>query len=124
MKVNDLIPHDELINLAIMIAIISVLVLFLSPVMAELPSGGIEGAVIVFVLLIVFLYLGHKVGFPDFKEFVTLFLAASAYGTILGTFLPDLSGYIIAAPQFTVTAIAWTMVYIGLAKVVRKMTKL
>lgn len=124
MKLSDFWPQGQLWNLLIMVVIMSGVSLVAAPIMAMLPAGGFMGAIVALVLLAFFLWLGKKVGYPDFKEFITLFVAAGAYGTILGTFIPNISGYILAAPQFTITGIAWTLVYIGLAKMVRNIIKL
>ena len=90
-----------------------VLALVLGPVYAAIGYQTIIGGIIALVLLLV---VAAKTDLDKmtFFNIIVLFIAVGLLGSILLTIFPAAAPYIISVNNFAdLTAIAWTLVYIG-----------
>ncbi len=98
----------------------TVLGLVLGPVYAITGYQTIVGLLIAFVLL-VFVKLESDLDAMKVFDIILLFVAIALFGTIITTIVPVAAPYIISVSSLSLTAFAWSLVYIGLAMIAKDM---
>lgn len=118
-KLKDL-GITALILVLIASVLSTVLSMVLGPVYQTVGFQAIIGGIIALVLLLV---VAGETGLDEMKFFdiIVLFVAVGLIGSVIVTFLPAVASYIISVESFSsLTAIAWSLAYIGLAMWVRE----
>lgn len=120
--IDDLknIAITALLLLIIASALSVVVSMLLGPVYQAVGYQTIIGGVIALILLMV-VAAQTDLDKMSFVNIIILFVAVGLIGSVITTFLPAVAPYIISVESFAnLTAIAWSLVYIGLAMAVKE----
>jgi len=106
-------------SVAIIGGVVSILLsMILSAIEPVFPfAGGLVSGLIALALVIL-LAKESKIDDMNFVGVLTLLFAVSLVGSIIATFLPVISPYILSVTDFTLSGLMWTVVYVMIAEAI------
>lgn len=111
-----------LLNQALVIGLIGGLVgIGASMVFGSFFASPIGQLIISLVLLVGFIYVGlqSKI-YANFFRFLTLLFGVGIVSSFFAAFFPAVTPYVLSLPEFTISGLLTTGLYIGIAELIRK----
>ena len=102
-----------------------VVAILLTTVIGMLPSDAISQIAISVVMLVVLVAIAAKTGVNNLKLYdaVKLFAGIGIVGSIVNLIVPGVSQFVLTAPEFTISGLLMTFIYVGAGMYVLKALK-
>jgi len=97
----------------------------LAIVLGMLPSDAISQIVISTAMLVVLVLIAAKTGIDKLSiyDIVKMFAAIGIVGSIVNLVVPGVSQFVLASPEFTISGLLMTFIYVGAGMYVLKALK-
>ena len=102
-----------------------VVAILLTMVLGMLPSDALSQIVIAIVLLVILVMIAAKTGVNNLSLYdaVKLFAGIGIVGSIVNLVVPGVSQFVLSAPEFTISGLLMTFIYVGAGMYVLKALK-
>lgn len=102
-----------------------VVAILLTMALGILPSDAISQIVISIVMLVVLVMIAAKTGIKNLSlyEAVKLFAGIGIVGSIVNLVVPGVSQFVLASPEFTISGLLMTFIYVGAGMYILKKLK-